>query len=280
MERAFCPLSDSGFKEDMTGRKMCVSPNQFITTLTLILVPATAVAQSQPVAVTPGSAAAYVFCPKPKSANTCPVSTVGRWMFKLQHEDDVSDAAKKPDSFRDSAGYVGSSAARLTWNTGSAPVSNRVYVGYGEFKIDPSDSTKGTFSGIVDIPPKKSEGACPAYTDYCSMGQPGGGMDTPLRLCNTTSKWQSSGPTTQTCNTNWSPNTGVVECKMPLGSFGTTYGNGVGNCVAHYVQRRSNNFSCSYSYNQNEYLYQARVYNLQVKNVYDFTDATCTALSN
>lgn len=265
---------------------MIIKMNHVFFVMVLALTPIAAVAQSSTITVTPGSSAAYVFCPKSKSANSCPVSTVGRWMFKLQHEDDVADSSKKPNSFRDTAGFVGASSLRLKWNDAAAPAStrviNRVFVGYGEFKADPSDPTKGTFSGIVDIPPKPSEGACPSYVDSCTMGVPAGGLDTPLRKCNTTNKWNTTtGPTTQVCNTNWGPNTGIVECKMPLeSSFSNSYGNGVGNCVAHYVQRRSNNFSCSYGYNSTEYLYQARVYELQIKSVYDFTDATCTALTN
>lgn len=235
------------------------------------------------IVITSGSSAAYVFCAKSK--NNCPKSAVGRWMFKLQLDDNVLDASKKQDAFRDVV--TGGSSKRLRWDTGTpeTSVKDRVYVGYGEFKVDPIDPTKGTFSGIVDVPPGPPPvgGSCPAYDDYCTMGKPDGAVtvagDVPLRVCKTHWNWtSSSGPAASTCS-NWSPNTGVIECAHPLGTFGTNFGNGIGNCVAQYVQRRSSGF-CMAGYNGNEYLYQARVYNLQIREFSDFTDQKCAPIAN
>lgn len=228
--------------------------------------------------VTPGSSAAYVFCTKSK--NSCPKSTVGRWMFKLQHEDNVADASKKQDAFRNG----GTSGNRLLWNTGTAAlqVIDRVYVGYGEFKTDPSDPTRGTFSGIVDMPPLAAPASCPTYSNYCTMSGPGTGLttDTPFRTCTTTYTWTAFGGPATATGTSWNPNTGVIECAHPLGSFGTNMGNGTGNCVAHYVQRRGTSSPLFGGYHDTDYIYQARVYDLQIRQASDFTDASCTAISN
>lgn len=242
---------------------------------------ASVTAFAQTVVVTPGSAAAYVFCPKSGTANKCPPqSTVGRWMFKLR-SDSEADSGTTTNAFVTSG--LGSSA--LKWTN----VQNRVYVGYGEFKINPTDPTKGTFSGIVDLPPSASATGCPSYSDYCTMttacdpktlsslGQTCG-MDTPLRYCHTTTKWAGS-LSNEICD--WSPNTGVIECKNMASSFTSSFGTGVGNCVAHYVQRRTSAYSvCPNGYSSSNYLYQARVYNLQIKSAYDFTDGSCAAISN
>lgn len=231
------------------------------------------------VTVTPGSSAAYVFCTKSKGS-TCQKSTVGRWMFRLQHESQVADVTKKPDTFRDG----GTSGNRLQWDSGTAAlrVINRVYVGYGEFKNDPADPTKGTFSGIVDVPPLAPPASCPIYSDYCTMEGPGNGLssDTPFRTCTTTYTWSAFGGPAVVSGTNWNPNTGVIECAHPLGQFGNNMGNGTGNCVAHYVQRRGSSMPLFGGYHNDNFVYQARVYNLQIRDAYDFTDASCAALSN
>lgn len=239
---------------------------------------------SQSLVVTPGSSAAYVFCAKSKSA-ACRTSTVGRWIFKLQHESAFPNGdARRQDSFRDD----GTSGQRLLWNSGTAPrVIDRVYVGYGEFTYDPTDPSKGTFSGIVDMPPIARPASCTAYPsyDYCTMNGAGSGLtlDTPYRSCTTTYSWVAGafgGPVAAT-GTNWNPNTGVIECRSPLGSFATNMGSGIGNCVAHYVQRRGSSATLfTNTYYQNEYIYQARVFNLQIRQASDFTDLNCTPISN
>lgn len=235
------------------------------------------------VVVTPGSSAAYVFCAKQKKTG-CQMSTVGRWMFKLQHESAFPAAdSRRQDSFKDD----GTTATRLKWSTAPAPVQDRVYVGYGEFKFDPSNPSKGTFSGIVDMPPIAKPLSCTSYPDYdfCTMGVAGSGTtaDTPYRSCNTKYNWTAAGPSEPAfaCN-GWNPNTGVIECKYPLpATFASNAGSGVGNCVAHYVQRRGTGVCPgSGGFLTSELIYQARVYNLQIREVSDFTDSNCTPISN
>lgn len=180
----------------------------------------------------------------------------------------------------------GTHAKRLLWTHGTPAlsVSARVYVGYGEFKLDPTDKTRGTFSGIVDLPPLATPLNCPPYSNYCTMTGPAGttaSTETPLRYCTTTYSWSpfiATGAVVAS-GTSWNPNTGVLECKNPLGAFGTAFGNGVGNCVAQFVQRRGGSGTLLAStYYSNEYIYQARVYDLEVNTVSDFTDAKCKPL--
>jgi hypothetical protein len=104
-------------------------------------------------------------------------------------------------------------------------------------------------------------------------------VDTPYRYCTTNYSWSAAGPSVA-AGTNWNPNTGVIECKNPLGTFGANFGNGVGNCVAQYVQRRGSSAALFAAYYSTEFIYQARVYDLQIRNAYDYTDANCTAASS